>query len=361
MSGFSNPVVNDINVLIRLAIKSPNFLTGISGWTINKDGSVEFNNGTFRGTVSAATIVGSLIESATSGRRTTLDANGDLKIYNAFSAILFWISNGQDAMWVYADTGSATQGALIASIANASGTDPFLNTYVQGIAQYTTISSVRYAMTMGNIGGQAAFFVQNQSNPATIAPAISAAPLSAASSELTISSGAGTVTASQSQINLEDSTIAAAINGLIKLSAGRVLLGAAGGAEWNDNTQTFALAAGTGPFIGGETFHTITLPTGLTGTLRVKKLPWNMCIIDCTLQFSYTAAIQSFTCGNLPDATYYPTGNKGVALFVGNAPTGIGNSMPRLNVPTSGAITIAIPAGSGASIPAEADLIYPTN
>lgn len=38
-------------VLIRSAIQSPNYVAGVSGWTINQDGSVEFNNATFRGTV----------------------------------------------------------------------------------------------------------------------------------------------------------------------------------------------------------------------------------------------------------------------------------------------------------------------
>lgn len=48
--GFDNPIVAGEQLLIP-AIQSPNYVPGTSGWTINKDGSVEFNNGTFRGTV----------------------------------------------------------------------------------------------------------------------------------------------------------------------------------------------------------------------------------------------------------------------------------------------------------------------
>lgn len=40
-------------VLLRSAIQSPNYVTNVSGWTINQDGSVEFTNGVFRGTLSA--------------------------------------------------------------------------------------------------------------------------------------------------------------------------------------------------------------------------------------------------------------------------------------------------------------------
>lgn len=50
MSGFENNIINALNALIRAAIHSPNFVTGVSGWSINKDGSAEFNNLTIRGT-----------------------------------------------------------------------------------------------------------------------------------------------------------------------------------------------------------------------------------------------------------------------------------------------------------------------
>lgn len=50
MSGFSNSVLGGMSKLIRAAIQSPNFVHNLSGWTVNKDGSAEFNNLTIRGT-----------------------------------------------------------------------------------------------------------------------------------------------------------------------------------------------------------------------------------------------------------------------------------------------------------------------
>lgn len=50
MSGFENSILNNLNALIRAAVHSPNYSIGVSGWTINKDGSAEFNNLTIRGT-----------------------------------------------------------------------------------------------------------------------------------------------------------------------------------------------------------------------------------------------------------------------------------------------------------------------
>src|SRR6266699_5645013 len=52
-SGFQNPITGNQGTLVRPDIKSPNYVPGVSGWTINRDGTVEFNNGTFRGMVSA--------------------------------------------------------------------------------------------------------------------------------------------------------------------------------------------------------------------------------------------------------------------------------------------------------------------
>src|ERR1700761_27153 len=47
---FSNPVVGG-TTLIRPAIHSPDYAAGVSGWTINADGTAEFNNVTTRGPV----------------------------------------------------------------------------------------------------------------------------------------------------------------------------------------------------------------------------------------------------------------------------------------------------------------------
>lgn len=44
-----NPVVGS-TILRRPAIQSPNYIAGSSGWTVNVDGSAEFNNLTIRGT-----------------------------------------------------------------------------------------------------------------------------------------------------------------------------------------------------------------------------------------------------------------------------------------------------------------------
>jgi hypothetical protein len=51
MSGFANSVVGGGGDLIRESIHSPGYMPGISGWSINRDDSAEFNDLTARGTV----------------------------------------------------------------------------------------------------------------------------------------------------------------------------------------------------------------------------------------------------------------------------------------------------------------------
>lgn len=49
------------NKIITYALQSPNYAQGSAGWTINRDGSAEFQNVLVRGTITASTIIGSTI------------------------------------------------------------------------------------------------------------------------------------------------------------------------------------------------------------------------------------------------------------------------------------------------------------
>lgn len=51
MSGFANDIANAIGQLIRTKLTSDNYVAGVSGWAIFRDGTAEFNEGTFRSSV----------------------------------------------------------------------------------------------------------------------------------------------------------------------------------------------------------------------------------------------------------------------------------------------------------------------
>lgn len=81
MSGFSDSIVAGIGSLIRTFIKSPNYVAGVTGWSINKDGSAEFNNVTVRGTVEVDATPPSLGKVLINGNGfTVLDGSGNTVI-----------------------------------------------------------------------------------------------------------------------------------------------------------------------------------------------------------------------------------------------------------------------------------------
>ncbi|WP_030498668.1 hypothetical protein [Streptomyces sp. NRRL WC-3774] len=82
-------------VLVRPALQSPDYVTGVSGWAIKIDGSAEFNNVVIRG---GTTVSG---------------------------------------LALYYD-GTPAAGNLLLSIASAAGTDSFGNAYVKGLGVYGT-------------------------------------------------------------------------------------------------------------------------------------------------------------------------------------------------------------------------------
>lgn len=114
--GWGNPDFG--GTALRLAaMRSPNYQAGSTGWTINQDGSVEFNNGTFRGTVTAGTFQGTDF------------------VINSTGAFFY--------------SGTPAAGNLIASIVpGGAGTDSFGNHYVQGYGSYDNTNST-FAQLLG--------------------------------------------------------------------------------------------------------------------------------------------------------------------------------------------------------------------
>jgi len=90
--GFSNPIIGGGGGLVYPSIHSPNFVHGVQGWTINKDGSAEFDNLTIRG-----------------------QFNGNDFIIN------------DAGMFIY--SGTPANGNLLLAITNEAGTDAFGNAY----------------------------------------------------------------------------------------------------------------------------------------------------------------------------------------------------------------------------------------
>lgn len=91
--GFNNSIVGGIGALIRSYIRSPNYQPGVSGWSINKDGSAEFNNVLVRGLLQAASISSSSIGNSTLTNDTIYDTS--IVIDNTGGTILVYALSGQ--------------------------------------------------------------------------------------------------------------------------------------------------------------------------------------------------------------------------------------------------------------------------
>lgn len=78
---FSNSVLGGDGSLVRTQEKSVNYVPGVSGWVIKADGTAEFNNGTFRGSLAVGTAPGQ--------RFIVNPGNGDvLDVYNASNQLI---------------------------------------------------------------------------------------------------------------------------------------------------------------------------------------------------------------------------------------------------------------------------------
>lgn len=202
------PDTDQFSQFLRLAfLRSPNYVTGISGWTINQDGSAEFNNLTIRGTF-----------------------KGTDFIINSSGAFFY---NGAPAL-----------GNLIASIASVAGTDSFGNAYQAGITSYGA-SGAYSQLAAGNVqsvGPHAPF------SPAFMAASAAAAGIMGINSGLATNLDTAAVLLVNSKVNNGVVQYQDAVDG-ITYDTGQLTLVSAGVTINTSLTQTTvfsrALSAGT--------------------------------------------------------------------------------------------------------------------
>lgn len=145
--------------LVLPSIQSPNFVTGLTGWIVRKDGSVEFNNGVFRGTVTAGSFIGTDFEITPLGAffysstpalgnliisivppGVTTDRFGNvvkpngIKVYGTANNGVFMGLAGTNFTEVLFTSGSASElaGAVLASALSGVGATAFIAAAIDG-------------------------------------------------------------------------------------------------------------------------------------------------------------------------------------------------------------------------------------
>lgn len=130
MSGFANQILGGASKLIRAAIQSPDFLTGVRGWSIFKNGSAEFNNSIFRGTI------------------TVTGANGQ-------QIVLGIISGSTAALQFFSGSVHELTPAEILSGLLGTGATQIIGTTIQGPQENVAGATdwVKIQMSSNNVGG----------------------------------------------------------------------------------------------------------------------------------------------------------------------------------------------------------------
>ena len=273
------------------------------------------------------------------------DLSGNLDINNTSSQLIARWRPTDQALLFYSPGGGL--GNLLTSLAAAAGTDQDGNPFVAGFGGYLTVGGVKYAISLGSLGSELGIQWVNQSMSLAFNPGIHASG-TAAGSVITLTSGTPGISGIVALLVVQDPVLSGFANGTISLKASRAIFGVTGNAYWDDVSQNFNLPAGGGPFVTGETFHTVSGAAGLTGTIRIRKTPWNMVYLDVLVSWTATVAT-TFTCGSLPDATYYPTvndpGNNTLLPMASNA-AWTTDTQARVFIPTSGAIQVIVGASS---------------
>ena len=120
--GFQNPIVAGL-ALIRDAIRSPNYAPGSAGWSVNKDGSAEFNNLLARATI----ILGD-----PNGQRIVLDSVNDLiQIYDANNKLRVQMGGTEsDRMRLFTGDASEVLGADFGAAVLGAGTARRLSNFI---------------------------------------------------------------------------------------------------------------------------------------------------------------------------------------------------------------------------------------
>lgn len=275
----------------------------------------------------------------------------------------------KNGTFIYSGTPSATN--LIISECPVATTDPFGTATVAGVGLYITAGGQVYTLTFGPLSGIPGMSINQSSGGAFLQPSYGGFPAASTGAALNLNSGQALNTSVASTLTVSDSTQAGKAHGSIVLGTGFAALGTQQN-WWVDDTlnpaQLLTAFAGSGPFLNGETFHNVSLPSGWSGQFRVKKLPWNAVLMNVQLNSPSTAGGLSAVFGSLPDSTYYPFFSSHWPLAMTGAFVATSGSFagtPRLNVPNSGsggALHLEIPSlAASALLTFGAEIMYPTN
>ena len=145
---FTDPIVGG-TTLIRTAIRSPNYAAGTAGWTINRDGSAEFNQITSRGTVIVGTAPGQVILDENAG-------NGRLS------------ATGIDGTKLVVDTGLTAGISMTPALSGHSYQEASIEAFVNGAGTHHPVTLMTSPCDQANPGWTSAIVLSGASATSTL-------------------------------------------------------------------------------------------------------------------------------------------------------------------------------------------------
>lgn len=399
MSGFAHDIAGGNGSLVVAQVQSPNYVHGVSGWIIRKDGTAEFHDIEIPAGSGGATVYFASTAPAhpNVGDLWYDTANGlALSQWNGSAWVAYQIGTGAigpgsiTASLIAANTITAAQlaagivyagivdattitgatiiadgssgeilvysgapatGNLIGSWSAAAGTDGHSNSYPAGLS-VTNGSGIGVQLNgttlhLIGIGGSSTGFLDSQ------------AAASNSTRPQTLLSGASNNNGVP-QILLAGESQDGTSLPVIILQGFSLSGGVPQAITAQINGGMVATQPGT---TTPETWHAVTVPSGMTGTIRVKVLTeGNFAALDVNVTITSTSATATgFATGALPSASYYPATATQQSLAVQKAFTTVSNASPRVSIPTSGALSLNMPgfATAGATCLVWGTIIYP--
>jgi hypothetical protein len=231
------------------------------------------------------------------------------------------ISGPGDALYVY--DGPPAGGNLVASVSDSQGNDGYGNYHLPGNVNYGPVGGGGFTAVQDVAGTVNFWFTPNMvsvTNPWT---------------------GIGGIAAFNGTPNVLQ-VAPGPVPGDYIAMAGPVKV--TGGFHYSGPVTAYAPGG-----ITDEAWNAVTVPAGMTGTVRVKLLAeakTAMLEIDVTIT-STLAAGNAYTAGSLPSAGYYPQALRKRPLAT-DTNLAAAVSTPRVHIPTSGAVSIVTPAYNAA-------------
>jgi len=119
---FSNEIAAGNGAIVRNWLQSQNFVTGVSGWRISKNGDAEFSNGTFRGSIESGPLTGQhfIVNNTTTG--------DVIDIYDSSNRLIFSIDhNGVLTSYTYGGGSAAGHMQITGARASFNNNSGFIS------------------------------------------------------------------------------------------------------------------------------------------------------------------------------------------------------------------------------------------